>query len=258
MRKIILSIIGITILLISSQFVLAQAPGFMGKKTAIYYSYAASPSIVGLVIPYNYSKKKEKGIANYIRGYHQATFEYSVARNLSLNAHYFMSRGGYGSRDYNGIELSEHQNPVFSRNYKSRSIGISLKKYRVRLNGYRTDDGGIAPIGRYFEPKFFVTFVTDENRRTDDDTVISSKQKMHYGGSITWGRHVIIGKNIILNFGMEMGYVHPNRDTNNPSDYYESFGTATADVLDIGRSPYEQIVKHHLLAFHVGIGYPLF
>lgn len=258
MKTSIINILLTTILLLSSQFTSAQAPGFLGKKTSIYYTYsAATPGVLGKAVPYNYSTKKPKSAANYIQGYHQATLEYAVSRNRSLNVHYFMYQGGYGSELAYSQDVEFHQDPLFSQNYKARSIGISTKKYYVSLNGYRTDDGGIAPIGRYIEPKFFVTFVTDE-KRTDDGTVTFSKQRMHYGGSITWGRHTIIGKNIILNVGMEIGYVHHNNDDKEDNAYQDNFALASNNVLRVALSSYEDIVKHHIFAFHIGIGYPLF
>lgn len=235
----------IVALLISSQFVFAQAPGYLGKRTIIYYDYSASPAVTGNAIPYDYSKKSEKGIGNVVRGYHQATLEYAVSRNRSLNVSYFIHRGGYGTTTES---LAANQESTFSRNYRSQSIALSTKKYKVKLDGYRTDEGGIAPIGRYFEPKIFVTFATDEDRRTDDNTVITSEQKMYYGASITWGRHVIIGK-VILNFGMEMGFIRPFQGE-------ETF--LEAIVPEIPITAFREIARHHAVGFHVGIGYPLF
>lgn len=249
MRKSIIKAIGILALLISSQFLFAQAPGFLGKRASIHYNYSASPSIFGYAIPYNYSEKNEKGIANYIRGYHQATFEYAISRNRSLNLHYFIHRGGYGT-DTESLAIS--QDSLISRNYRSRSIAISTKKYRVRLNGNRVDNAGIAPLGVYFEPKFFVTFLTDEHKRSDDNTIVSEKKRMYYGGSITFGRHLVFDK-IILNFGMEIGYIHQDkRDVEEYNDF------TLAILPEIAVSSYAEIARHHTIGFHVGIGYPLF
>jgi len=239
------------ILLISSQFVFAQAPGFMGKRASIYYNYSSSPSLDGHAIPYNYSKKNVKGIVNYIRGYHQATFEYALSRRLSVNAHYFRHRGGYGGIDE--YELAPNQDPNKSRNYKSQALGISLKRYRIRYRGYGPDDGAIAPIGRYIEPKVFVSFVKDEERQTSDNSVLSSNRKMYYGGSIKFGRHLLITNKIILDFGMEFGY------TLTPEEYQELYSQYTDVVVSgIALNSYSEVARHHFVGFHVGIGYPLF
>lgn len=247
MKKSIIKAVGIVALLISSQFLFAQAPGFLGKRASIYYNYSASPGILGNAIPYNYSKKKQKGIVNYIRGYHQATFEYAISRNRSLNLHYFIHRGGYGKSTEN---LTENRDSI-SRNYRTQSIAISTKKYRVRLNGNRVDNSGIAPLGIYLESKFFITFLNDEQKRTNN-TIISEKKRMYYGGSLTFGRHLVFDK-VILNFGMELGYIH--QDKRDKEEYWD-FTIAIEPEIPI--SSYGEIARHHLLGFHVGIGYPLF
>lgn len=247
MKKSIIVAVCIVALLISSQFLFAQAPGFLGKRASIHYTYSASPSILGNAIPYNYSEKKEKGIANYMRGYHQATFEYAISRNRSLNLHYFIHRGGYGM----STESLAANRDSLSRNYRAQSIAISTKKYRVRLNGNRIDNAGIAPLGVYFEPKLFVTFLKDQQKRTDN-TIIAQKSRMYYGGSITFGRHLVFDK-VILNFGMELGYIHQNKED---AEEYADFTLAIDPEIPL--SSYGETARHHTIGFHVGIGYPLF
>jgi len=91
-------------------------------------------------------------------------------------------------------------------------------------------------------------FIKEEEESPESDPIEFGDTKMRYGGSLTWGRHFLIGK-IILNFGLEFGYVHREK-----YDEYHS----VAVFPGIANSSYEEIVRHHSLGFHMGIGYPLF
>ncbi len=252
-----ISIIHIIIIIItislSGQIAHAQAPGLLGKRTIVYYDYTISPSYLGYSTPYNYSTKGKRGIGGYIRGTHKASLEYTLSRKHSLNLHYSLHRGGYGADN----SFENNLNPALSHNYRSSSIGLSLKRYRVKLQGRTRDNGAIAPIGRYLEPKIFAIFLTEEDRLTADNSIAYSDKKIYYGGSVTWGRRFLIGK-VILNFGLEISYIHPQDDEVSFWDVSSPETTIAVYTPDVPTTSYAEMVLHHSVNFHIGIGYPLF
>lgn len=252
-------IIGLFFICFSCQLS-AQNPGFLGKKLSVFYDYVVTPGF-GRAIPYNaseQSKPNKKSIRNFVRYRHEIDLEYAITRKWGVGVDYFYHRGGYGPVDEDISNQTNYYNQYFSRNIKRHGFGIFARKYRVNLSGYNSDEGGMAPLGYYWEPKIFMSMDKYQIKANSDyfdghDVIFASKSFTRLGASFKMGRHLLLFDRVLVDFGLEFGYVFP-------VDFDKMSDLSVIDValLESTIHPYEQILAHHLFGFHIGIGYVLF
>jgi hypothetical protein len=240
----------------------AQNPGLGGKKFSIYYDFVFTPSF-GNAIPYDASEKlssNKKSFWNFIRYRHEVDLEYAISRKWGIGLDYFYHKGGYGGVDRAGNfnNGNETYNPFYSRNFQRHGFGVFVRKYRVKLSGYRSDEGALAPLGYYWEPRIFVSLDKYQIKANADyfdgnDLIYTNQQAIRLGASFKVGRHILLFDRLMIDVGLEFGLVSPTK--------FDRIGRA--DMIDIlllesTKHPYEQILVHHMFGFHIGVGYVLF
>ncbi len=232
----------------------AQAPGVVGNRWSIFYDFAFTPTF-GHTIPYDYSNKKEKSLLNQFMFNQNVELEFALNRKMGIGVDYFHQKGGYANKsNYNDSK----QEPYFSRNFSRHGIGIFYRLYRVNLNGYRSDEGALAPIGYYWEPRVFMSKDKYQIKGNPDyfdgyDIVVSTRNVTHFGVSIKLGRHLLLVDKLMMDFGVEFGYVLPAQ-----FDKRDAAGIIDTITFEDLNHPYNQMALHHLVSFHIGFGYAIF
>jgi hypothetical protein len=202
----------------------AQAPGYMGYRKIVSYDLYLSPALISP----NY--QGDKGIASY-NYRHVLNFDFAndLHHTIGFSASYTRSKSNF-IRPVNGTFRYIHQGEtMYTDELSFGNTSSEISVYGIGLNLKKImSDNYIAPLGWYFKPEFtlFIINSSFDAREMDVNVYMELANKSSYddkllnypaidnnitciaeGLSVMFGKQTIYFDRIVINIGVEMGYV---------------------------------------------------
>ncbi len=269
------SILSIPCLCLLLNSLMAQVPGYLGKKLFVKVDFSATPTMIN-------PSANNKGYAvfgeNYLFG--------NGKTSLAFNTRFGMA-GGYTISRKNAVTFGvdylktgatmtaatrstshfAHQYDYDNHYLFYNLIGVTAD---IGYQVYKPEKGAIAPMGNYVGYHFSTSFIKGEilDKRTVYQITTSTThpplginpQYFHFNLGIEWGNHTIIKDRILLDMALRFNLpieikawgdaIEGANASANNQDNYQAYNQSQFKRMALNRISYHSVV---IVRFGVGI-----
>ena len=252
----------------------AQAPGYLGKRAHLGFTFSSSPAISGPTQNNNgdnffgEENKRSWGI-NYEL---EANFSYTINRFMSLGLNvgqYYTGMVSTAQTASRARELLPVQNDFVDLH--DLFYRLNIKSFSIVFNKYKLSKGALAPFGnhisfglkRYFisgeiidkkttyDPLFEVIGRTVGHRNLEIDDKLS-----YYSFLIGWAKNQVFWDKIILKTGIHFAVPLGSEQI---AAILENSSIEPFENQELYKdNAYKRISRHELIRIDVGVGFLLF